>query len=265
MIEIHLDPEPSEWDAYVNGSRSAVFSHLHGWGEALASTYDLRIFRLVARDRGVDGRIVGGIPLILFSPPGSERRLISLLYTDAAGILTDNEDIAGRLLSAALKLAADLDADHLELRQAGKPVFPGLPPESGDSVRHTPHSFKTGLSRILPASSEVLWTALDAKVRNQVRKARKCDFRAETGGKELLADFFSVFSENMRDLGSPVHTPELFQGLVEKLSARVFVVYSGLIPAELSPVQSLGLIFASTSVSSPEYAAVLDDACLRCL
>jgi FemAB-related protein (PEP-CTERM system-associated) len=231
MIQIHLDREQVEWDAYVTGSRSAVFSHLHGWGEVLASTYDLRILRLVARDSGVDGRMVGGVPLILFSPPGSERRLISLPYTDAAGILADDEDIAGRLLSAALGLAADLDAAHLELRQEGKPAFPSRMPESGVGVHHIPYSFKAGMSRVLPGSSEALWTELDAKVRNQVRKARKCGLRAEIGGSELLADFFSVFSENMRDLGSPVHAAELFQRLVERLSAQVFVIYSGLTPA----------------------------------
>lgn len=239
MMHIQREPEPAEWDAYVTGNRSAVFSHLHGWGEALTATYDLRIIRLAAREGGVDGRIVGLVPLILFSPPGKERRLISLPYTDAAGVLADNEESAGCLLSAALTLAADLGAAHLELRQAGELVFPGLSEVTNNSIRHTPHSFKVGLSRALPASSEALWAGLDAKVRNQVRKARTCRMRAEIGGRELLENFFSVFSENMRDLGSPVHAPALFQRLAERLPVHVFVISSGDRPAAASIVFQL--------------------------
>ncbi|MFN2355773.1 MAG: hypothetical protein ABR512_14790 [Desulfopila sp.] len=45
--------------------------------------------------------------------------MISIPYTDAAGILADNWESGHRLLIAALTLADELDADHLELRQDG--------------------------------------------------------------------------------------------------------------------------------------------------
>jgi len=226
MTEIYLDPEKTEWDTYVTENRSGVFAHLYSWGETLVSTYGLDIFRLTARKKGLHGRIVGVLPLILFSPPNFDKRLISLPYTDAAGILADDDDIFDRLLAAALELATDLGTVHLELRQLGEMFFPNLAPDIEDRIQHTPHTFKVGLSRKLAPASEIIWTQLAAKVRNQVRKARKSGCRAKIGGSELLDDFFSVFSENMRDLGSPVHAPELFQRVTEKMAVQIFVVYT---------------------------------------
>jgi lipid II:glycine glycyltransferase (peptidoglycan interpeptide bridge formation enzyme) len=160
--------------------------------------------------------------LVLFDPPGAKKRLISLPYTDAAGIIAEDVETAGKLLQAALELAVNLDANHLELRQAGERSF--FAPGKERGIDHTPHCFKTGLVRVLPASSEELWAQLDAKVRNQVRKARKCGCRVERGGSELLEEFYQVFSENMRDLGSPVHARQLFEEMVNKLTAHVFIV-----------------------------------------
>lgn len=226
MIEIQLDTEKNEWDGYVIKKHSGIFSHLYSWGETLASTYGLEIFRLAAREKGLQSQIVGVLPLILFSPPGSDKRLISLPYSDAAGILADDEDIFNRLVVAALELATNLSAVHLELRQLGNRYFPNMAPSIMDGVNHTPHTFKIGLSRKLSPSSEMVWSQLNAKVRNQVRKARKSGCSAKIGGSDLLEDFYSVFSENMRDLGSPVHKAELFNKVTEKMAAQVFVIYT---------------------------------------
>jgi len=45
---------------------------------------------------------------------------------------------------------------------------------------------------------------LPAKARNQVRKGQKQPFTVHWGGEPLLADFYEVFSRNMRDPGTPV-------------------------------------------------------------
>jgi FemAB-related protein (PEP-CTERM system-associated) len=233
-MEIDLDPEQTEWDAYVAGNSGSLFSHLYGWAEALALTCDLPVFRLAARNG--HGRITGALPLILFSPPGSDKRLISLPFTDAAGILADGQDVFQALLNAAMELAVEHGAVHLELRQAGNASFPD-PPQAGKAgFSHTPHAFKTGLTRELPSSSDMLWRSLEAKVRNQVRKARRCGCIARTGGRELVRDFYSVFSENMRDLGSPVHAHDLFERVMEALPAGIIVIDVDEIPVAAAMV-----------------------------
>ena len=143
-------------------------------------------------------------------------------------MLVDDCESGRRLLLAALALAEELGADHVELRQDGalQTFFQQLL-KTIDTWCYTPYNFKTGLQRPLPTSVDVLWPTLSAKVRNQIRKARRCGCVAKSGGVELLEDFYAVFSENMRDLGSPVHAAELFRSLIdsESLNTGIIVIY----------------------------------------
>jgi FemAB-related protein (PEP-CTERM system-associated) len=223
MLEIVTTPDKEQWNLYAGEHGAAKFSHLFDWGESLAATYSLSLFRLAAIDTTTH-RISGILPLVLFNPPGKAIRLISLPYTDAAGMLTNDGESGRQLLSAALKLADQLGANHLELRQDGAmhTFFQQL--KTTDTWRYTPHHFKTGLLRPLPASVDALWSALSAKVRNQIRKARRCACTVQAGKIELLSDFYAVFSENMRDLGSPVHGMELFRSLIDNQSLRTAII-----------------------------------------
>ncbi len=240
MKNIDQSPSRSEWDAYVSVRAGACFSHLYGWAEGLSETYGLPLFRLAVRD-GSAGAVVGVLPLMLFAAPGRDPRLISLPYTDDAALLADSAAGVAALLDAALEVAAAQGAMHLELRQgaSGEDILAQLLAGRGD---HVPHRFKVGITRALPTSADELWRELSAKVRNQVRKARKCGCKAVVGGSELIDDFYGVFSENMRDLGSPVHDLELFHRLGRTLrgSLRVVMVYAGREPAAGAMVFRLG-------------------------
>ncbi len=213
MINISPNPDQELWDKYATENVAAKYSHLFAWGENLASTYALPIFRLAAIDTQTN-KISGILPLILFTPPASEKRLISLPYTDAGGMLADDGKSGRRLLSAAMELADKLKADHVELRQEGVLQSFFEQQKTSNTWNYKAFTFKTGLLRPLPTSVDALWSELSAKVRNQVRKAWRCSCKVETGGIELFEDFYAVFSENMRDLGSPVHAPELFRNLI---------------------------------------------------
>lgn len=232
MIDIAVNPDKEQWDQYAVENSAAKCSHLVDWAESLSRTYSLPLYRLAA----IAARshpLRGILPLILFSPPGKEIRLISLPYTDAAGILADDWASCRALLLAALTLADRMGANHLELRQDGDPpsLFAQVTPK--ETWSYTPHDFKTSLLRPLPPSVDALWSALSAKVRNQIRKAERCECTAKAGGVELLPDFYAVFSENMRDLGSPVHGRELFRTLLgsKSLQAAIICIYLGGKPA----------------------------------
>lgn len=235
MISIDRKPDRYDWDHYVTSADHGAVGHLYGWGESLAKAYDLPIFRLAARKRS-GGEIRGVLPLILFAAPGRDGRLISLPYTDAAGLLTDSPEVAQLLLAEALTVTREQQALHLELRQGAGDSLIGelLAPELG----YLPHRFKVGLMRRLQEAGEALWQELPAKVRNQVRKARNCGCVARLGGAELLEDFYQVFSENMRDLGSPVHGRQFFSHVMRQLpeNSHVVVVYLHGLPAAAAMV-----------------------------
>ncbi len=237
MIDISVSPEKKQWNQYAAENIAAKYSHLFDWGTSLAASYMLPIFRLAAINTQTN-RISGILPLVLFDPPNNKKRLISLPYTDAAGILADDKVSSRRLLIAALELADKLGANHLELRQGGvcQSFFPQQ--KTIGMWCHTRHNFKTGLLRSLPTTVDILWAELAAKVRNQIRKARRCGCVAKVGKTDLLTDFYTVFSENMRDLGSPVHGPEFFQSLMNSKSLR-----SGIIVVSLHDKPAAAAVF----------------------
>ncbi len=77
-----------------------------------------------------------------------------------------------------------------------------------------------------------------SKLRSQIRKPIKEGLCAKIGGLELLDDFYDVFSVNMRDLGSPVHSKKLMQNVLEEFtgSAKIVVVYKGEEPVACSMI-----------------------------
>jgi FemAB-related protein (PEP-CTERM system-associated) len=81
----------------------------------------------------------------------------------------------------------------------------------------------------LAGSVETMWEKVDKKVRNQVRKAQKSELTTDSGGAELLGEFYDVFCRNMRDLGTPVYGRRFFEEVLKQFPdrARVFVVRTG--------------------------------------
>jgi serine/alanine adding enzyme len=74
--------------------------------------------------------------------------------------------------------------------------------------------------------ADAYWKSLDAKVRNQVRKAEKSEVKVVWGKAEKLDEFYSVFAVNMRDLGSPVHARALFANVLLRFpGAEIGIAY----------------------------------------
>src|SRR5207302_1869409 len=86
-------------------------------------------------------------------------------------------------------------------------------------------SHKVTMLLDLPSTYDVCWEQLDRKVRNQIRKAEKSGIAVESGGRDLLDEFYAVFARNMRDLGTPVYSRRLFAAILEEFppQARLHV------------------------------------------
>ncbi len=230
------NPEPcrdidgATWDRYVLRHPGACPYHLRGWRQIIASTYGHIPWYLAVPGSSSepDSPVRGLLPLFLFHSPDRKGRLISLPFFDNAGLLADDPATERSLLAAALELTAEVNAAHLEIRQ-DRPG-PLLAQEELEALApgltYQAHGFKVGLRRSLPPSAETLWGLLPAKVRNQIRKARQCDCAGRIGGRGLLDDFYAVFSRNMRDLGSPVHSRRLFTEIFHHFpgQARIILV-----------------------------------------
>jgi FemAB-related protein (PEP-CTERM system-associated) len=210
-VELVTDPGRN-WDEFAESRPDSSLGHASAWARVFHQAYGLRPYLLCAR--GVAGGIAGLLPLALVRTWRGGRELVSLPYLDGAGVLAADPEAAQALQTRALELGRELGVGALELRRLALP---------GEGVAEGP---RVDLVLPLEPDAELQWKALSAKVRNQTRKAEREGLAlAESPASELLPEFYAVFCENMRDLGSPVHSRSFFEAMAQAFGERLrFVV-----------------------------------------
>ena len=228
--------ETDLWDAYVNNHPYGSAYHYSAWGKVIYQTYGHQIFNLVAKDP--DGALVGILPLVHINHFLFGNNLFSLPFVDLGGILADSADVEQALLYRATEIAHEHNIPSVEFRQtyfltgAGKTSAAGFQWNKNSSQQ----AEKVRMLLELPDSSEELMASFRSKLRSQIRRPLKDGLTTRVGGAELLDDFYTVFAENMRDLGSPVHSKKFLRNLQSELSenTRIFIVYQGNTPLACS-------------------------------
>lgn len=214
-VHVRAEQEPADWNTYVLAHSASTSWHLSEVLDAMQEACGVPVTRLVARDD--NKRCLGVLPVVELNSRIFGRRMVSLPWVNYGSDLSDNQSVQEDLLDTASSRARDSGAQHLELRETN-------PREGWPSRQH-----KVTLTRALPGSVDTLERSFGSAVRAQSRKAERsgCDF--VVGGLELLKDFHTVLSVNMRDLGSPAHGLRFYERLVKALGERlnVAVVYKG--------------------------------------
>ena len=218
----------------VQSAPTATICHHFLWQSVIQSAYGHQPFYLLAQDQG---QVLGVLPLVLVRSRLFGCSLTSMPFLDYGGVCSDHESVAHTLVLRAQQLMHEHAVDYVELRQR-------LPTNTDGNVRLD----KVGMVLDISPGSEALWTGLPAKTRNQVRKAQKSDLKVAVGGGELLDEFYEVFVENMRDLGSPVHHKNFFAHIFEQFGeqVRLFVVRD-----QQRPVGGLVCFFFRDTVTVP--------------
>lgn len=203
LIPEELGPETeAAYRAFVEASPAADYCHDLGWRDVIRETYGLRPRYFIDRDPAAGGGLRGVAPAFLLK--GLTRsELVGLPFLDFGGPLGADAASTGRLVERLRKEAA-VGSMPLELRS--RLPLAGLPAPANAKV--------CMILDIDGKDKDAYWKSLDAKVRNQVRKADKSEVTVQWGREERLDDFYSVFAVNMRDLGSPVHSRKLFASLL---------------------------------------------------
>lgn len=195
-VTVSPEVDGREWDAFLERHPEGTVEHLWGWRDVFSRAFRHDCVYLAARRHG---SVVGVLPLVRYRSAIFGRFLVSLPYFNYAGVVADDPGVTRALIARAEDLGREHGAKHVELRHRER-----LAPE-------LPHlQSKVGLARELPATVDDLWKTIDRKVRNQVRKAQKEGLTAAHGGVALVDDFYAVFAQNMRDLGTPVFPKSLF-------------------------------------------------------
>ena len=226
------DSERAAWNQYLAQRGPGYLFHRAEWDRVFAA-YGLHTVRIAAVR---EGQIVGILPLVWQRSVLFGKHLVSLPWFDAAGIVAD-DDLAQRvLLEEAVRLADCYRVQTVQLRQLEKAVgnFLSAAP-SRSSRQEVPDPFfqsehlradKVLMGVALSRDPEIIWRGLFPKVRNHIRKAEKSGLVVSCGGAELLGDFYRIYSENMRDLGSPPHHRRFFQAVLANFEgeSNIYVV-----------------------------------------
>ena len=209
IVRAATEADASAWDAYVGSRPDRTGYHVWAWRRVFARAFGHQSIYLIAAD---GDRVTGVLPLVYIESALFGRSLTSLPFLNYGGVLADSTEGAQALVDAAADVARARRCAHVELRHIGQ-RFPDLPCRQHKVTMHL-------------ALLQGMWERLDRKVRNQIRKAQKSGLIAESGGPELRADFYAVFARNMRDLGTPVYSPKVFDEVLRTFpsSTRLHVV-----------------------------------------
>lgn len=207
-----LTNEQDEWNGYVAGNPAASLYHRAEWQSLIKKTFGHEGFFFLARRP--DGDIAGILPLVRLKSRLFGDFLVSMPYFNYGGAIADEDFIEDMLMQAANEHAATLGVSHIEYRDDI--------PRKGLPVRAN----KVNMILPLPREEETLWTGFSSKLRSQIRRPQREALETLCGGEELLDDFYSVFSRNMRDLGTPVYAKAFFRNILQCFprESRILVV-----------------------------------------
>ena len=195
---------PSEdWDTFVMHAPDASLYHLTGWTELAREVFGHRTLFVESRER--DGSLVGVLPMVQQRSWLLGNFATSVAFFNYGGAIAANPDVAQQMMVRASETADKLGCRFLEFRDTQ--ARPGNWAARKDKIV---------LRLELAPTFEELSKRLGSKLRSQVKRAEREGVQCRTGTLALLDDFYAVFAENMRDLGTPVYPKRFFDAILRR-------------------------------------------------
>lgn len=201
----------AEWDSALDRLAGGSFYHRYAWRAINEETLGHRSEYLAVRE---DDRIAGLLPLTLVSSRMFGRILCSMPFVNYGGPCSDDASISLELTERARAVARDNGVNYLEMR-CSRPIDCGLPV----SMRK--------ISMVVPLASdpERIWASFSGGHRTSIRRAEQKGLVVESGGRELLSDFYRVMEESWRAFGTPLYARDYFEHILASFpdDTRIFV------------------------------------------
>lgn len=196
------------WDAYVNAHEHGSIYHLSLWKQLVEQQFGHATFYLYAQRNGA---VVGVLPAVRLKSLLFGNYFVSVPYFNYGGAIADDVAIVDRLMHEMGRLAQKVGSSSVEFRDvvahAANADQPAWPVKTG----------KVSMILELPASIDDVGKTIGSKKRSQVRRPLRENPEIFRGRHELLDDFYDVFAENMRDLGTPVYSKAFFRAILDAL------------------------------------------------
>lgn len=176
------------WDDFVFECDEASFFHRAGWKTVIEKAFGHSPHFLFAEQ---SGRVVGVLPLVHVKSRLFGNALSSTPFCAYGGAAALSDRTRSLLEAAACDLARKLGVDSLEMRN--------LKPRRSDWP--SKDLYVTFRKAINP-DPEINMKAIPRKQRAMVRKGIKAGLKGELD--DGIARFYKIYSESLRNLGTPV-------------------------------------------------------------
>ena len=206
---VRTDEEAGAYTGYLRSHPARTAYHELALRELIRHVNGQESHHLIARDD--DGTVRGILPLVRLASPLLGDFMVSMPWFNYGGPLAEDDVASEALVRAAGEAAREHGCSHAEIRESA--------PRAGWPAR----TDKVSMTLALPDSVATLDKDFGASLRAQSNKAVRAGCTFRTGGRELLDDFYRVFSVNMRDLGTPVQSRAFFDGLLELFGDDAFL------------------------------------------
>ena len=203
--------DSSLWDEYVKSNKAASIYHLSTWAGITEKIFGHKTYYLYSVDKY--HCVTGVLPLVRLKSFLFGDFMVSIPFYNYGGVLGDRYEIENALMQYACDMSDEMRLSHIEFRHI-KEYGPKW------QVR----TDKVVMELMLPDSSDDLWKGFKPKLRAQIRKPTKEGAYVESGGIGLLDDFYRVFAENMRDLGTPVYPKKFFKEILLEFPNQAFLM-----------------------------------------
>lgn len=200
-------------DKFVLAHKDGTPFHRPAWVTSVAEACRHESVYLVAEDR--DSEIHAILPLHMVHSALFGRALVSSGFAVGGGILSSSIHATQLLADAAWQFAERHSFPSIELR--GGPV--------PDQNWQKKNDIYAGFANDLADSDDNQLLAIPRKQRAEVRKGLKNDLEIRVGNTEQdQKDHYAVYSESVRNLGTPVFPFELFWKVLQSFGPEADIL-----------------------------------------
>lgn len=209
IVEQAKSGDRKRWNAFVAEMAPDHHAFYFEWSGIIERTFHHTPIYLMALSQG---SIAGVLPLFRVESRLFGASLISVPYLNGGGILAKNDSAFKALLKKAHELKGD--ARYVEFR--ARAVESRYVNDKGFPLPVRTHKVAMQLEE-LPKTEEELLRSFDKKLRAQIKRPAKDGVTVRQG---TAAEFYSVFTRNMRDLGTPVYPKQLWEEITGQLAGK---------------------------------------------
>lgn len=219
MEIIRCNKEHAEqWDAFLNICPGASFYHLFGWKQINENSFGHETFYLATVE---SGNVTGVFPIVFLKSRLFGKILCSMPFVNFGGPCSIDESSERILLQEAISIVKERKVDYFEIRGLRK-VCIELP-----TSEH-----KLSLTVVLDSNPDVVWNSFNRSHRKNIRKSYKGNLKVKIGALDMLDTFYSLLSENWRDIGTPIYGKNYFERILNTFPdmIKIFSVYHENVP-----------------------------------